>query len=282
MSELEVLALGAVAGGTIFLGLPLGRVRSMPIALRALLNAIAAGVLLFLFVETAEHGFAPAEQALLAITERSDDWGLFVGRGLLFLGCVGAGALSLVYYDRWMARRGRAAAAGPGAASTAELSLAYRIEQLPSGQRLALFIALGIGLHNFSEGLAIGQSAARDQISLAVLLIVGFAVHNSTESFGIVGPIASDEERPSWRFLGLCGLIGGGPTFVGTLVGRAWASDWLDIAFLSLAAGSILYVIAQLLGVGWRLAQHTMLIWGIFVGVMLGFGTELVLVAAGV
>jgi ZIP family zinc transporter len=86
-------------------------------------------------------------------------------------------------------------------------------------------IAIGIGLHNFAEGLAIGQSAAGGEISLALTLVVGFGLHNATEGFGIVAPLSGGRERPSWRFLGLLGLIGGGPTFFGTLVGQAWVSD---------------------------------------------------------
>src|SRR3989475_6055705 len=85
---------------------------------------------------------------------------------------------------------------------------------------LAVFIATGIGLHNFSEGLAIGQSAARDEIALAVVLIIGFGLHNATEGFGIVAPLSGEAERPSWAFLGMLGLIGGTPTFFGTVVGQ--------------------------------------------------------------
>ena len=70
---------------------------------------------------------------------------------------------------------------------------------------LALFIATGIGLHNFSEGLAIGQSAALGELSLALVLVIGFGLHNATEGFGIVAPLSGDAERPSWRFLALLG-----------------------------------------------------------------------------
>src|SRR5437588_764867 len=82
--------------------------------------------------------------------------------------------------------------------------------------------ATGIGLHNFSEGLAIGQSAASDKISLALLLIIGFGAHNATEGFGIVAPLSEEHDRPTWGFLTVLGLIGGGPTFLGTIVGQAW------------------------------------------------------------
>ena len=73
-------------------------------------------------------------------------------------------------------------------------------------------IAVAIGLHNFAEGLAIGVSAQAGEIALATVLIIGFALHNATEGFGIVGPLGG--VRPSWRWLGLAGLVGGGPTFL--------------------------------------------------------------------
>ena len=120
---------------------------------------------------------------------------------------------------------------------------------LSPAQSLSLMIATGIGLHNFSEGLAIGQSAAAGEISLALMLIIGFGLHNATEGFGIVGPFAASDERPSWGFLLLVGLIGGGPTFFGTLIGQTWVSEALSVAFLALAAGSILYVVIELLDV---------------------------------
>ncbi len=144
-----------------------------------------------------------------------------------------------------------------------------------------MFIAIGIGVHNFAEGLAIGQSAANDKVSLAVLLIVGFGVHNATEGFGIVAPLAGGEERPTWAFLGAMGLIAGLPTFFGTVIGQSFVDQYVDLAFLGLAAGSILYVVVQLLGVAFKMGHKEMLMWGLFGGLALGAGTELVLVAAG-
>jgi ZIP family zinc transporter len=148
-------------------------------------------------------------------------------------------------------------------------------------QQLAFVIALGIWLHNFSEGLAIGQSAAKGEIGLALLLIIGFGLHNATEGFGIVAPLAAEGERASWGFLGLMGLIGGGPTFLGTIVGQSFVNDELFVAFLALAAGSILYVVIQLVQVAHRLGHREMLMWGVFLGLVLGFATDYILVAAG-
>ncbi len=285
MSEGEVLLLGAIAGLTIFLGLPLGRARAVPIGVRAFLNAGSAGVLIFLFVETFIHGFEPVEHALEEVTvESGGSWGEFVARAALFTAAILVGMMTLVYYDKWMATRARSSTGtqfGPGAAQAAELQSRGWVERLSEPKRLALFIAIGIGVHNFAEGLAIGQSAANDKVSLAVLLIVGFGVHNATEGFGIVAPLAGGEERPTWAFLGAMGLIAGLPTFLGTVIGQSFVDEYVDLAFLGLAAGSILYVVVQLLGVAFKMGHKEMLMWGLFGGLALGAGTELVLVAAG-
>jgi len=166
-----------------------------------------------------------------------------------------------------------------GAAAIAEYEV--RPGTLSPAQSLSLMIAVGIGLHNFSEGLAIGQSAASGDISLALVLVIGFGLHNATEGFGIVGPFSGTKELPSWGFLALVGLIGGGPTFFGTLLGQSWVSEPVSIAFLALAAGSILYVVIELLGVCRTLGRKTVVAWGITLGLMLGFATDFVLVAAG-
>src|SRR5260370_18577477 len=112
---------------------------------------------------------------------------------------------------------------------------------------LSMMIAIGIGLHNFAEGLAIGSSAARGALQLAVLLVIGFGLHNAPEGFGIVAPMAAQGRRPSWRYLLLLGLIGGGPPLPGTRVGQRVVNDTLSIGFLTLPAASILYVVIELL-----------------------------------
>ncbi|MFL6159628.1 MAG: ZIP family metal transporter, partial [Marmoricola sp.] len=138
------------------------------------------------------------------------------------------------------------------------------------------------GMHNFAEGLAIGQSAAGGEIQLAMLLIVGFGLHNATEGFGIVAPLAAEGERASWPFLLTMALIGGGPTFLGTWVGHGFTSDPVSVVFLTLAAGSIVYVVCQLLGIASRARRMDVLALGILVGMIAGFATDAIVTAGGV
>jgi zinc transporter, ZIP family len=276
MSTAQTLLLGAIAGFTIFVGLPMGRVRSTSLALRASLSSVATGILVFLFWDVVSHGVEPVESHL-----RAHHWGAFAGyAALLGLGFT-VGLMSLVYYDGWLKSKRATPLVGPGAAATDEFEHRTWFEALTPGRRLALLIATGIGLHNFGEGLAIGQSAAAGELSLALVLIIGFGLHNTTEGFGIVGPMSGEAERPSWGFLGLMGLIGGGPTFLGTVIGQAWVSPALEVVFFAVAGGSILYVVIQLFEVCKRYGMPRLVGWTLLLGLLLGFGTDWVLVAAG-
>ncbi len=277
MSTVQTLLLGAIAGLTIFVGLPVGRMQNVSAATKAFLASTATGVLIFLFWDVMSQAVSPVDTAL----EQGRD-GRFAWLAFLLAAGFFTGLLTLVYYDLWMKRRRRRAFLGPGAASTAEFEHDHHFTGLSPARWLAIFIATGIGLHNFSEGLAIGQSAAADQISLAIVLIIGFGLHNATEGLGICAPLAGDKERPSWAFLGVLGLIGGAPTFFGTLVGQFWVSEAVSIVFFALAAGSILYVVMELLNVGRVLASKTLVTWGVLLGLFLGFATDFILVAAGV
>jgi zinc transporter, ZIP family len=272
VSTLQTVALGAVAGVTIFVGLPMGRLGQQSRAVRTFLNGVSAGILIFLLFDILEHAVEPVEKAV-----GDGAWVHLAAVGLLFTGGFGVGLLGLQQAGRaWRRRPGRPPASlGPGAMAVAESPAEIRGEAL----RVGMSIAIGIGLHNFSEGLAIGQAAAAGQVSLALLLVIGFALHNGTEGFGIVGPLAAAGERATWGWLVLAGIVGGGPTFLGTLVGTILHSDLVFVAFLALAAGAILYVVGELFAAGRRLSWEITL-WGVFVGFIIGLGTELVLVAA--
>ena len=279
MSETQILVLGALAGFTIFLGLPVGRLRNPALSLKAFLSATATGVLIFLLWDVLSAGIEPVESALSAVAVENDGtWAHFIGLALVFSCAFAFGLLSLVYYDRWIGRQRQKSMLGPGSASASEFPVA---SGMSAARWLAVLIAMGIGLHNFAEGLAIGQSAAQDEISLALMLVIGFGLHNATEGFGIVAPLAGDADRPTWRFLLLLGLIGGGPTFFGTLLGQIWVSEAVAVAFLALAAGSILYVVIELLSVCRHFGAKTLVTWGILLGILAGFATDFILVAAG-
>ncbi|KDF01442.1 zinc permease [Mycolicibacterium aromaticivorans JS19b1 = JCM 16368] len=268
MSASQIALLGGFAGFTIFLGLPIGRLRAPMPNLKTALNAVAIGILVFLLWDVLAHAWEPVDRALAA-----KQIGHALVNGALLAATFGTGLIGLVWVDGWR-RRSRA---------TNEISSAPTdvggTTKTTHARRLAIMIASGIGLHNFAEGLAIGNSAATGELSLAVLLVIGFALHNATEGFGIVAPLTG--QRPSWGFLALLGLVGGGPTFVGTLVGQRFVSEEVSVAFLGLAAGSILYVVIELLAVARTSDLKAVTAWGVFLGVVAGFATDAIITAAG-
>jgi len=142
-------------------------------------------------------------------------------------------------------------------------------------------IAVGIGLHNFSEGLAIGQSFASGAIALAVVLIVGFGAHNATEGFGIAGPLTGIAKKPEVSFLVKMGIIGGSPTFFGTIVGSVWVSQITYILFLSLAGGALIYVTLLMYNTARRESRNDLLMVGLFIGLLAGFLTDLIVTLGG-
>ena len=282
MSETQTLLLGFIAGVTILIGLPLGKVRTPRPGLRQFLNALAIGILLFLIWDVLVHAFEPIDTALGRLHDGDAGIGPVLGYGALFFLGLSIGLLSLVYYESWLAARRQPRNFGPGTMAPGELTAARAgIAGWSAARRLSLLIAVGIGLHNFGEGLAIGGSAAAGEIGLATVLVIGFALHNGTEGFGIVAPLAAEGDRPSWGFLLLMGLIGGGPTTLGTAIGRQFTSEAMSVIFLSLAAGSILYVVIQLLGVAHKSGRKELLYYGVLVGLAAGFITDMVVTAGG-
>jgi ZIP family zinc transporter len=296
----QTLVLGLIAGVTIVLGMPVGRMRRPAPTLRIVLNSVAVGVLLFLVWDVLSAAWEPIDAHLASVHDGKGGLAGAFGYGALFAGGLAVGLLALVGWERHLGRRARAAArvssvsatksvvgSDGGATLTATRTTTVTATAASSARRLALLIAVGIGLHNFAEGLAIGQSAARDEVALATMLVIGFALHNATEGFGIVAPLAGDVDetgavrRPSWGYLLTLAAIGGGPTFFGTLVGHGFTSDAVSVIFLTLAAGSILYVVIQLIGVAAKARRADLLAYGLLVGLLAGFITDAIVSAAG-
>jgi ZIP family zinc transporter len=260
MSQATAVLLGAFAGATIFLGLPVARMRGLPKSVQGFLNAFATGILVFLLWDILSHAGEPVEKALA--TARSSDSGPFVFMAIIFAVGIAAGLLGLVYFNRALFGRLKHGA------------------NTPSPRSLSLAIATGLGLHNMSEGLAIGQSAHTGAIAFAGVLVVGFALHNITEGFGIAAPMTMEPKPASWGFLGLAGLIGGGPTFIGTWIGYLASSDYFYVAFLAIAAGALLYVVNELFNLGRRLSSPPAFAWGLLLGFLTAYGTDLILTFA--
>jgi ZIP family zinc transporter len=245
MSFTETAVLGALAGFTIFLGLPVGRMQSLSARTRVALAMFSVGVLVFLLVDVLAHGFEIAEEAVVAFKDGDGSFLHAAWLTLLLLGGFGLGSAGLGITERRL-RSGNAPPVAGGATDTLAVEDEQTVLDAARAQalRTGLIIATAIGLHNFAEGLAIGVSAQSGEIGLATVLIIGFALHNATEGFGIVGPLG--DVRPSWGWLGLAGLIGGGPTFVGSMIGYSVTSEPLELAFYALAGGAILYVVGEI------------------------------------
>jgi zinc transporter ZupT len=209
--------------------------------------ALTGGLLVFLAVEALHEALEMAERVA----------GAFQGTGLVAVGMLGA----------WLVLQalGGRRTTGEGGDTPAAARL-----------RLAFLIALGIGLHNLGEGLAIGAAYAQGAVTLGAVLLVGFMIHNTTEGLGIVAPIAQDS--PSIKTLALAGLLAGGPTILGAWLGGVSYSPLLGTLALSLGAGAIL----QVLGVLYRVvSRETNQVWsplnalGVAAGLVLMYGTGL-------
>jgi ZIP family zinc transporter len=285
---LQLLILGAIAGFTIFLGLPLAVLQNVSSRKKGFLNAVAIGILLFLIIDVFSHAWNTASSAAADAYVGTAPLGGAVLNLLALFGGIALGLLGLVFYEaRYMTKVTAAMAQQPQAVEssagggTAALLQSQLIENM-SAYRLAMMIAIGIGAHNFSEGLAIGQSYAQGSIGLALILIIGFGAHNATEGFGIASPLTNLAKRPDTRFLVTVGLVGGGPTFLGTVTGSlVGVSDFAYVFFLSIAGGALVYVSMLMYSSGRRQTTNRVLMIGIFVGLCAGFATDLIVTLGG-
>ena len=283
MSFAETASLGALAGFTIFLSLPFGRLTSLTARARVALAMFAVGVLAFLFVDVLEHAFEIVEESVEGYEEGTGSLGHAIWLTLLLGGGFALGSAGLAVFEQRVRRRGARPPMAGGATDVADPRVTVAGLPAPDARKWALrtgmTIAAAIGLHNFAEGLAIGVSAQAGEIGLATVLIVGFALHNATEGFGIVGPLG--DVRPSWGWLLVAGLVGGGPTFVGAMVGYNVTSEPLELLFYALAGGAILYVIGEVWQGMRRYGHRELGLAMLGVGFMLAVTTEMVIAYGG-
>ena len=218
-------------------------IRRIPPAWLRAVMAVTIGLLAFLAIDATLEGFELAGEGSQA----------FGGSALVLLGAAVA-FLSLTGVSAWLQERRTGA----------------------SGARLALLVAIGIGLHNLGEGVAIGAAYSAGALALGAFLVVGFALHNTTEGLAIVAPIA--HLRASARRLILLGLVAGAPAVLGAWIGAAAFNTSLAAFLFGFGAGAIVQVIVQLaptLRDDTGRTLHPVAVSGLLAGMALMFATGL-------
>jgi zinc transporter, ZIP family len=208
-----------------------------------ILIAFTVGLLVFLAVDAGLEGLEIAGEGTAA----------FGGVELVFLGALLA-FLALAGVDSWLAQRRERAVASGGAHAR--------------GPYLALMVAIGIGLHNLGEGLAIGSAYATGALALGAFLVVGFAIHNTTEGLAIVAPLA--DRAASLRRLLTLGLVAGAPAIVGAWIGASAFNPSVAALLFGAGVGAIVQVVWQLVPAmrdGEGRALHTGAVGGLVAGI---------------
>jgi ZIP family zinc transporter len=276
----QLVLLGSIAGFTIFLGLPIATLQNLSATKKGFLNAFALGILVFLIIDVFSHAWESAEGSASSVLAGKSTIENAILNLFAMFGGVAIGLLGLVLYETKTMKK-----SFPQILSLENIKVGddhlHQLFHEANAYKLAMMIAIGIGAHNFSEGLAIGQSYIAGEIGLAILLIIGFGAHNTTEGFGIAGPLTGLINKPKIRFIILAGLIGGGPTFVGTILGSLWDSQFAYILFLSIAGGALIYVSMLMYNSGRKQTTNGIMMTGIFFGLVAGFLTDLIISLSG-
>ncbi len=223
-------------------------IRRIPPAWLRALMALTVGLLGFLAIDATLEGVELAGEGSQA----------FGGVALVFIGAAVA-YLTLTGVSSWLSQR-RSASAAAGA----------------SGATLATLVAVGIGLHNLGEGLAIGTAYTTGALALGAFLVVGFALHNTTEGLAIVAPIATS--RPSLGRLAALGVIAGAPAVLGAWIGASAFNTSVAAFLFGAGAGAIVQVIVQLapsLRAEGERGMQPRVVGGLLAGLALMFATGL-------
>jgi ZIP family zinc transporter len=255
--------LATLAAAMVFLGLPLARLRSPRPSFTAFLYALSTGILLFLFLDLIGHARElPWEILTTAAAEYSTELALFVTA--VFIGGLGVGFVMLAALkNRW---DGASTSIRPEAGADLDSSWLRNEKALSIGT----LIALGIGLYNFAQGLAIGE-AGRFTVPTAVgsgqgefLLLVGLALHNAIKGVAIAAPLAG--RQTPWNYLLFLGVVAGGPTVAGAVVGASLWAPIIFVAVLTIGAGATLFTIYETLSLERRLGSRKQVVGGLFAG----------------
>ena len=238
--------LGAIAAVSLFLGLPVARWRGASERSRGMLALVSAGVLLFLIIEVG-YGAMRAVEVSAKAGEIRDATQL----GLVFFIGFSTGLIGLSWLEEWRDKR-RQSGTNP--------------------MEVATVIAIGLGLYNFAEGLALGHLFAGDVVRIGTMLLIGLALHNATEGLSIAGPLVG--LNVSWTRLLSLGIIGGVPSLLGAALG-VWVSPLIELFFLSVATGSLIYVTRELFRIRFKTLGAIGAMTAVAAGVFIGFGTEL-------
>lgn len=256
------IVLGLIAGATIFLGLPVALLPGVSERTKGFLNAMSGGVLIFLLVEIVGKTLESLEELFVSAARGYPTLPAALTLSALLLLGLATGLLSMVYFEGLFIFGSKDARPAGS-----------------DGRRVASMIAVGIGLHNLTEGMAIAQAYSWGETRLALALAVGFGLHNATEGFGIAAPLTGEKVSLGW--LAKMGLVGGGPTILGALLGGYWQSDRFRLFTFGLAAGAILYVIGELLHIGRRLKGEAVVEVGLLAGFALAFAAEMLVAYSG-
>ncbi|MBI4370517.1 MAG: ZIP family metal transporter [Elusimicrobia bacterium] len=252
--------MGLLAGVTIFAGLPVAVLPKIREKTRGFITSVSTGILIYLFMEMCAKEIDELEDLLASAMADYPTWGDFWWYAFVFVAGLSVGLLGLVYFENIFIEHGK-----------------DQLLPMQRAKRISLMIAIGIGLHNLTEGLAIGAEYSWGETNLAFMLALGFGLHNATEGFGIAAPMVG--HSPGGGYLFGLGLIGGLPTFLGALLGSIWTNKTLEVFFLAVAAGTILYIIGELLHIGRHLKGEAIVEVGLLAGFLVAFATEMIIVS---
>ena len=248
-------------GLSIFASIPVIFAKRMQSRTITFLNAVAIGILVFLLADIYGDVSVLTAGSSAYLTAPVED-------AVFLAGVAGVFVLLYLIDQRPSALRSESAeGADPPPAGTVENPI-----------RLALIIAIGIGLQNLTEGLVFGSAWSNEEIGLLAVIFLGFMLQNVTEGFPIVSPLLGGQARDLPLVSGFF-LVGGLPTILGGAIGYFYNNSTLDVLFDAMAIGAILYVIIPMLKVALRpdatraltYQRHRLVYFGVLAGVVLGF-----------